>query len=81
MLPRSVAFGVVSSALLLVWILLGIPLGPAAPTYYGGRGERARTMPLPTTPTVLGRLLPHHPFWRLHFLNNGSLGEWAAKTA
>jgi len=30
MLPYSVAFGVAWTALLLVWIALGIPLGPGA---------------------------------------------------
>jgi len=31
MLPYSLAFGIAWSVLLIVWLLLGIPLGPGAP--------------------------------------------------
>ena len=34
MLPYSIAFGVVSIALLVLWVLLGLPLGPGAPLEY-----------------------------------------------
>ncbi len=36
MLPYSVFFFVFWSILLIGWVLLGIPLGPAAPVHYGG---------------------------------------------
>lgn len=36
MLPYSVFFFVFWSILLIGWVLLGIPLGPAAPIHYGG---------------------------------------------
>ena len=38
MLPYSIFFFVFWSLLLIVWVLLGIPLGPAAPIHYGGQG-------------------------------------------
>jgi aminobenzoyl-glutamate transport protein len=31
MLPYSVAFGIFWTALLVVWMLLGLPVGPDAP--------------------------------------------------
>jgi aminobenzoyl-glutamate transport protein len=34
MLPYSIAFGVVAILLLVVWMLLGLPLGPGAPLQY-----------------------------------------------
>ena len=34
MLPYSIAFGVVTTVMLVVWILAGLPLGPGAPLYY-----------------------------------------------
>ncbi|MEM0960986.1 MAG: AbgT family transporter [Bacteroidota bacterium] len=34
MLPYSIAFGVVSITLLVIWVLLGLPLGPGAPLEY-----------------------------------------------
>jgi len=34
MLPYSLVLGVVWTALLLLWLLLGLPLGPASPLYY-----------------------------------------------
>jgi len=37
MLPYSVFFFVFWSILLIGWVLLGIPLGPAAPIHYGGQ--------------------------------------------
>jgi len=36
MVPYSVSFGVVSIFVFLVWVLLGLPLGPGAELYYGG---------------------------------------------
>jgi aminobenzoyl-glutamate transport protein len=36
MLPYAIAFGVAWSALLLVWVALGWPLGPAGPLGYAG---------------------------------------------
>ena len=36
MVPYSVSFGVVSILVFLVWVLLGLPLGPGAELYYGG---------------------------------------------
>ncbi len=36
MLPYSVFFFIFWTALLIGWVLLGIPLGPAAPVHYGG---------------------------------------------
>lgn len=36
MLPYSVAFIVVWMAMLMVWMLLGLPTGPGAPLYIGG---------------------------------------------
>jgi aminobenzoyl-glutamate transport protein len=36
MLPYAIAFGVSWSALLLVWVALGWPLGPAGPLVYTG---------------------------------------------
>ncbi len=36
MLPYAIAFGVTWSALLLVWVALGWPLGPAGPLVYAG---------------------------------------------
>jgi len=36
MIPYSFAFLVVGLLALIVWMLLGIPLGPGAPMYYGG---------------------------------------------
>ncbi len=38
MMPYSIVFFVVWTLLLIVWILLGLPLGPEAPLYYGGAG-------------------------------------------
>lgn len=35
MLPYSVVFGVVGVLTLVAWLLLGLPLGPGAPLYYG----------------------------------------------
>ncbi|MCS4175589.1 aminobenzoyl-glutamate transport protein [Salinibacter ruber] len=37
MLPYSVGFGVVSTIVFLVWVLLGLPLGPGAELYYMGQ--------------------------------------------
>ena len=37
MLPYSVGFGVVSTIFFLVWVLLGLPLGPGAELYYMGQ--------------------------------------------
>lgn len=34
MLPYSVAFGIVWTIVLLIWVALGIPLGPDAPLFY-----------------------------------------------
>ena len=34
MLPFSVVFGVLGIALVVMWMLLGLPLGPGAPMYY-----------------------------------------------
>lgn len=34
MTPYSIAFFVIWTLLMIVWILLGIPLGPEAPLYY-----------------------------------------------
>jgi aminobenzoyl-glutamate transport protein len=34
MIPYAVAFGVAWSALLVLWMALGIPLGPAGPLAY-----------------------------------------------
>jgi aminobenzoyl-glutamate transport protein len=34
MLPYSIVLGVVWTALLLLWLLLGLPLGPGSPLYY-----------------------------------------------
>lgn len=39
MMPYSLAFFVVWTLLLIVWIILGIPLGPEAPLYYSGVGQ------------------------------------------
>ncbi|MCS3636249.1 aminobenzoyl-glutamate transport protein [Salinibacter ruber] len=36
MLPYSIGFGVVSTIVFLVWVLLGLPLGPGAELYYMG---------------------------------------------
>ena len=36
MVPYSVSFGVVSIFVFLVWVLLGLPLGPGAELYYTG---------------------------------------------
>jgi aminobenzoyl-glutamate transport protein len=36
MLPYSIAFGIVSTLVFLVWVLLGLPLGPGAELYYVG---------------------------------------------
>jgi len=36
MLPYSIAFGIVSTLVFLLWILLGLPLGPGAELYYMG---------------------------------------------
>jgi aminobenzoyl-glutamate transport protein len=36
MLPYSISFGVVSTLVFLIWILLGLPLGPGAELYYVG---------------------------------------------
>jgi aminobenzoyl-glutamate transport protein len=36
MLPYALAFGVAWSVLLLAWIALGLPLGPAGPLTYAG---------------------------------------------
>lgn len=36
MLPYSIAFGVVSTLVFLLWVLLGLPLGPGAELYYMG---------------------------------------------
>jgi len=36
MVPYSVSFGVVSILVFLVWVLLGLPLGPGAELYYTG---------------------------------------------
>jgi aminobenzoyl-glutamate transport protein len=36
MLPYSVGFGVVSTIFFLLWVLLGLPLGPGAELYYTG---------------------------------------------
>jgi AbgT putative transporter family. len=36
MLPYSVGFGVVSTIVFLLWVLLGVPLGPGAELYYVG---------------------------------------------
>jgi aminobenzoyl-glutamate transport protein len=34
MLPYSVGFGIVSTIVFLIWVLLGLPLGPGAELYY-----------------------------------------------
>lgn len=34
MIPYSIGFGIFSTLLLVVWIFLGLPLGPDAPMYY-----------------------------------------------
>jgi len=36
MLPYSAGFGVVSTIVFLIWVLLGLPLGPGAELYYTG---------------------------------------------
>ncbi len=36
MLPYSIAFGVVSTLVFLLWVLFGLPLGPGAELYYLG---------------------------------------------
>jgi aminobenzoyl-glutamate transport protein len=36
MLPFTIAFAVLWSTLLIIWVLLGIPLGPGAGLYYPG---------------------------------------------
>ncbi len=36
MMPYSVAFGIVSTVVFLIWIALGLPLGPGAELYYAG---------------------------------------------
>ena len=36
MLPYSAGFGVVSTIVFLLWVLLGLPLGPGAELYYTG---------------------------------------------
>jgi aminobenzoyl-glutamate transport protein len=36
MVPYSVSFGAVSIVVFLLWVLLGLPLGPGAELYYGG---------------------------------------------
>ena len=36
MLPYSIGFGVVSTIVFLLWVLLGLPLGPGAELYYTG---------------------------------------------
>jgi len=38
MIPYSVVFAVGWTALLVVWVILGIPLGPDAPLYYTPAG-------------------------------------------
>lgn len=35
MIPYSVAFGIAWAVVMVVWLALGIPLGPDAPIYYG----------------------------------------------
>lgn len=35
MVPFSIAFGILSTLTLIIWILLGIPLGPDSPLIYG----------------------------------------------
>ena len=34
MLPHSVGFGIFSTLVLVIWILLGLPLGPDIQLYY-----------------------------------------------
>jgi aminobenzoyl-glutamate transport protein len=36
MLPFTITFFLIWTALLIVWILLGLPLGPGVSLYYGG---------------------------------------------
>jgi aminobenzoyl-glutamate transport protein len=35
MLPYAIAFGIVWSAMLALWVALGVPLGPSGPLFYG----------------------------------------------
>jgi len=36
MLPFSIAFFIAWTAMLIVWILFGLPLGPGVSLFYGG---------------------------------------------
>jgi aminobenzoyl-glutamate transport protein len=36
MLPYSLGFGIVATALLVIWVALGLPLGPGVALQFGG---------------------------------------------